>query len=113
MPTKFRVASVTLSANASGTASIEVAEGKTFRIFKITPSSTGNYNVTAIKNTATGENFLSGTMDQDHFKGQGNGCLNFIEAPLEISGPAKLHFEVTDTSGSTNTVSFACIGEEA
>jgi len=109
---KVKVASATLSGNGSGTASIEVAEGRRFVISKLTISSTGTFNITDIKNSATGESYLSDTAANTNFKDTGGNKYD-LPVPLELTGSCKLIFELTDTSGSSNTIRIACHGDES
>ena len=108
---KVRVGEVSLSANGSGSLSIDIDAGKTFVIKKIAYSSTGNFKITDIRDSATGEHYLSGTLYSDQLKESGGNILKLDDA-IELRGPTKLTIDVTDTSGSANTVSLAFYGAE-
>lgn len=101
-----------LSANGSGTISIDVSAGKRFTINKITYNSTGTFTITIIKNSAVGHVYNSGTLKSEILKNKTNVNLIEIDPPIELAGPTSLVFEIADTSGSSNTVDIACWGNE-
>jgi len=105
--------SATLSASGSGSLNINVAEGKTLTVGKIVVDSTGSFNLTDIRDTQSGQHYLVGSITNDMLKRDGNGTTNIQQYPIVIHGPSKLIFDVTDTSGSSNTVRIAVIGDES
>jgi len=111
VPTKIKCCEVTLSANGSDTTSINIDQGKTFTIYKIAIRSTGAFKVTAIKVVAGDYYITTGDMYKEHFQERGNHLL-LMENPIVVQGSTDIEVSVTDTSGSTNTVSFAFIGDE-
>jgi len=109
---RVKVGEVTLSANSSGSLSIEVDAGKSFTINELTFNSTGDFKITDIRDTATGEHYLSGTIYSAMLKDV-NANRKKIDPQITLRGPAKLVCDVTDTSGSSNTVTIAFFGDEA
>lgn len=107
-----KAGSKTLSANGSGTISIDISAGRTFVINRITFNSTGSFNITEIKDTAANFNYVSGTLKSSIMKNKANANVMEIDPPIEITGDSSLVFNITDTSGSTNTVDIACWGDE-
>ena len=113
MPFKIKQDSVTLSGSGSGTVSFEIDAGMTMTILKLAQTSTGAYNITKIRDTATGNHFLSGTIDNTMLEWGTNNHLNITDIPIVLTGPTKLILDLTDTSTSSNTVSVAIIGDES
>ena len=113
MACKIKCGEKTLSSNGTGSISIEVDAGKTFTIGKIATTSTGDYKITQIKDSATGYHFISGSLYRDHIKERGNHLLLYQLVPIVLRGPTKLILELTDLSGSSNTVKLAFIGDES
>jgi len=111
MPVKIRVGEKTVSANSTDTVSIDIPTGTTFKFKKVHFKSDGTFKITKIYDEATNKDYLSGTLYSDMLKDRN---ANVFELPLtiELAGPTKLNIEVTDTSGSSNTVVFALFGEE-
>ena len=107
-----KAGSVTLSANGTGTISIDVSAGKRFVIDKITFNSTGTFSITEIKDTATGQYYNVGTVKSGVLKNKANVNLIEVVPPIELVGSTSLVFNITDTSGSSNTVDIACWGNE-
>ena len=104
--------SASLSASGSDSLSINVAEGKTFTINKILVDSTGTFNITDIRDTQSGQHYLSGTVTSDMMKRDGNGTTNISFAPIVIRGSSRLIVDVTDTSAAANTVRIGFMGNE-
>ena len=100
-----------ISGNGTTTLKIDIAEGTTFTITKIVVKYTGSFKITRIYNTATKEDYLSGNLHETHFNDE-NGKTLVLPVPLEIKGSTSLKFDVTDTSGSSNAIYIACIGDE-
>ena len=102
----------TLSANGSGTISIDVSAGKRFVVNKITWNSTGAFSITIIKDSGSGYVFNAGTLKSAILNNSANVNLIEVDPPIELNGPTSLVFEITDTSGSSNTVDIAVWGNE-
>lgn len=113
MPFKIKQDSVTLGASGSGTVSFEIDAGMTMTILKIAQKSTGAYNITKIRDTATGYHFLSGTIDNTMLEWGTADHMDIKEIPIMLSGPTKLILDLTDTSVASNEVSIAIIGDES
>jgi len=104
--------SKSLSANGSGTIPIDISAGRTFIIKRITFNSTGAFSITEIKDTAANYNYVSGTLKSTCLKNKANAQVFEVDPPIEITGDSDLVFNITDTSGSSNTVDIACWGDE-
>ncbi len=107
-----KAGSKTLSANGSGTISIDVSAGRTFVINRITFNSTGTFNITEIKDTAENYNYVTGSLKSATLKNKANANVIEIDPPITVTGDSSLVFNITDTSGSTNTVDIAVWGDE-
>jgi len=107
-----KAGSKTLSANASGTISIDISAGRTFVIRRITFNSTGTFSITEIKDTAANYNYVTGTLKSTTLKNKANANVIEIDPPIEITGDSSIVFNITDTSGSSNTVDIAVWGDE-
>lgn len=103
--------SATVAANSTKSLTYEVREGRTFRIRKIAFNSTGSFKINEIKDSATGHNYIYGSLYSDQMK-EFNGNVLHLDDPIELRGSTKLVVEVEDTSGASNTVSIAMIGSE-
>lgn len=100
-----------ISANGSTTLKIDIAQGVTFTVSKIIYKSTGNFKITRIYDSAAKQDFLVGSLHETHFD-DGNGKTLVINPPIVLKGSTSLKFDVTDTSGSSNAVYLAVIGDE-
>jgi len=97
--------------NSTKTLTYEVGENRTFTIKKIAFTSTGSFKINEIKDSATGHNYLFGSLYSDQMK-EANGNVLSLDDPISVRGASKLIIEVEDTSGASNTVSIALIGSE-
>ena len=102
-----------LSANGSDSLGIDVAAGKTFVINRITFDSTGAFKITDIRDTATGYHYISGDLHSSLLKNKANANVIEIDPPITVSGSTTLIFDITDTSGSTNAIKMAFMGDES
>jgi len=107
-----KAGSKSLSGNGSGTISIDVSSGRVFRAKKVSYSSTGAFSITEIKDTAANFNYVSGTLKSTTLKNKANANVFELDPPIEVTGDSSLVFNLTDTSGSTNTVDLTVWGEE-
>jgi len=110
METLIEEKDVELSANGSDTLSFSVNEGKKFTITKITFDSDGSFKITDVRNTATGDRLLCGALPSALMRNHANVNLTVLDSPVELEGPTKLVFDITDTSGSTNKVNICLYG---
>jgi len=111
MPLKIRCGENTLSANETKSVGIDIPEGVTFRAHKLHFKSTGSFKIIRIYDKATNNVFSTGAWYSDMIKDRSANVCHF-PVPLEVTGPTTIMFEVTDTSGSSNTIAFALVGEE-
>jgi len=113
MTFKIHAGEVSLSGNGSGSISIEIDAGRTFRIGKIAYESTGAFKITAMKNTALGLHYLTGVFYNTMLKEDNGQVFKLTDlVPIELSGATKLVLDITDTSGATNAVRISFIGDE-
>jgi len=103
---RIKAGEVSLSANGLGSLSIEVDQGKRLTIHKIAVKSTGDFKITDIRDSATGEHYITGTVYKDHMAYSG-GYIVPLDTPIVINGPTKLIVDIGDLSGAANTVSIA------
>ena len=61
-----------ITGSGTGTISIAVDSGRTFRITKITWANTGAFYFTSIKNSATNEDVISGNLYETNLKTAAN-----------------------------------------
>jgi len=111
MPVKIRVGEKTVSANGTDTVSIDIPTGTTFKFKEVHFKSDGTFKITKIYDEATNDQYLSGTIYSDMLKDRNANAFDLPEN-IELKGPTKLNIEVTDTSGSSNTIVFALFGTE-
>lgn len=107
-----KAGSKSLSGNASGTISIDISAGRTLVIRRITFNSTGAFSITEIKDTAANFNYVTGTLKSTTLKNKANANVIELDTPIEITGDSSIVFNITDTSGSSNTVDIAVWGDE-
>ena len=107
-----KAGSKSLSANGSGTIPIDVSAGRTLIVRRITFNSTGAFSITEIKDSAANFNYVSGTLKSACLKNKANANVIEVDPPIEITGDSSLVFNITDTSGSSNTVDIAVWGDE-
>jgi len=112
MVLKIRVGEQTLSANETKTVGIDIPEGVRFSAHKLHFKSTGTFKIIRIYDKATNQTFSAGAWYSDMIKDRNANVCHF-PVPLEATGPTTIMFEVTDTSGSSNTVVIGLMGEEA
>jgi len=112
MVLKIRVGEQTLSANETKTVGIDIPEGVRFSAHKLHFKSTGSFKIIRIYDKATNQTFSAGAWYSDMIKDRSANVCHF-PVPLEVTGPTTIMFEVTDTSGSSNTVVIGLMGEEA
>ena len=62
MSLEIKQGEVSLSANGTGTIYIDVDAGRKFTVHMIGRKSTGSFKITDIKNSATGESYLTGVL---------------------------------------------------
>lgn len=99
------------SAGGTGTGTIDISAGKTFRVAKIGTRSTGVYKITGMKigNVA----FNSGDIHSTHLLEDNGSIFKLLDFSfIEIVGPAKLQIDITDTSSAANTINLTFFGEE-
>lgn len=112
MALKIRTGYKQLSGSGSGTLTIDVPGDVSLTIKRFIQSSTGNYNITDARDSASGVRFLTGTTPHTHFETDNNANLELKDEKLEFKGPTKITFELTDTSTSTNNVYMTAICDE-
>jgi len=113
MTFKIHAGEVSLSANGSGSISIEIDAGRTFRIGKIAYDSIGAFKITEIKNTAIGVHYLTGSLYNGMLDEAAGPVFKLTDlVPIELSGATKLVLSITDTSGAVNAVRISFIGDE-
>ena len=109
--------SVTLSALGSSTARMPVAAGEKARFRKMYYTSTGAFNITTIRDDS-GQRYTNASADDPlastllRNTANANNTVYEFEPPLELEGPNGLSFELTDTSGASNTVRIVVTGEK-
>jgi hypothetical protein len=101
--------SVTLSANSTGQLELPVGANEDFEGYEIFFTSTSTFNITAITNTsgvpftnADTTNVIPNTLFTSALDQRTN--VGVLQIPINISGNDKLVIDLTDTSGSSNTV---------
>lgn len=104
--------SVSLSANGTGTITFKVPSGKRWVIRKLTWTSTGTYDITDIRDTGTGTHYNSGDIPSGALRNFTSDDILLFEPPIELTGPTNLVFDLTDTSGASNTVELVIWVEE-
>jgi len=107
-----KAGSKSLSANGTGTISIDVSAGRVFRAKKVTFNSTGAFSITEIKDSAANFNYVAGELKSTTLKNKANANVFELDPPIEITGDSSLVFNLKDTSGSSNTIDIAVWGEE-
>ena len=110
MSLEIKQGEVSLSANGTGTIYIDVDAGRKFTVHMIGRKSTGSFKITDIKNSATGESYLTGVLYSEMFSRYSYWLV--LPVPQEFTGPTRISIQVVDTSGSSNTVSLTFVGEE-
>ena len=100
-----------ISANGTTTIKIDIAQGVTFTVYKIVKKSTGNFKITRIYDSAAKQDYLVGNLHEAHFSADQGRAIE-INPPIVLKGSTSLKFDITDTSGSTNAVYLAVIGDE-
>ncbi len=111
MPVMIRVGEKTVGANSTETVSIDIPTGITFKFKDVHYKSDGTFKITRIYDEAADKHYLSGTLYSDMLKDRNANVFSLPET-IELKGPTKLNIEVTDTSGSSNTIVFALFGTE-
>lgn len=112
MALKLRTGYKQLTGSGSGTLTIDVPGDTTLNLNRIIQSSTGAYNITDARDSASGIRFLTGTTPHAHLETDNNGNLELKNEKLEFKGPTKITFELTDTSTSTNNVYVTAVCDE-
>ena len=102
---------VSVAASGSDSLVFDVSSGERLRIEKLGFVSTGDFKITEIKNTSTGYRYLSGSIYKEQLK-QNSGNVFTLPVPIEVEGPTKIVIEVTDTSGSANSIKIALYGSK-
>jgi len=100
-----------ISGNGTATISIDIPAGVTFKIHKLMFKWTGNFKLTRIYDTGAKLDYLVGHLHEDQTKDTAGRKFE-LPVPIEVTGATKLKFDITDTSGTTNNVYIACVGEE-
>ena len=108
---------VALAANGQGTILFAVSAGETARISDLGFVSTGAFNVRTIRD-ATGQRYTDASADNPiastmltNLNNANNG-FGKLPIDLEVEGPTDIAIELTDTSGSANTVRFLAMGSK-
>jgi len=100
-----------VSGNGTTTLKIDIPQNVTFRIRKIVAKYTGNFKITRLYDAGAKKDYLVGNLHETHFNEE-NGKTLIIDPPIEIRGATSLKVDITDTSGSTNAIHLAFIGDE-
>jgi len=100
--------SVTLSANSSDSLTLECPKQKGINTRALLFSSTGTFKITKIVD-AMGNDLITGDISSGTLADARNYPQVF--EGLDIPPGGQLNFYLTDTSGSSNTVEIALIGE--
>lgn len=110
------VLETTLSANGNGTLQHNVPNGETLQVQSLYQVSDGAFNLNDLRTTdgvhytnATSVKEIPSMVLQDG--ANGNNGISGLPIPLEVQGGTSLYFEIEDTSGSSNVVTFvlSCI----
>lgn len=108
---------VVLTASATATVRLPVSNGEKGFYGKLYFVSTGAFNVTGLRSDnsisysdASAENPLTSTTLQN--AANANRSLEGFDLKLDLEGPNALNIDITDTSGSGNTVRISVVGEK-